>query len=258
MPRLGIVDLGSNNARMVVYEYRAGRWFRLVDDISEPIRLGEGLGASGRLTRRAIGRGFAALTLFADYAAAAGLDELVLLGTSALRDAANAELLHRAIEPRGLRIEVLSGEEEARLGVLAVANSFAHADAWVMDLGGGSAQISHMSDRAYAGGEAHPLGAVRLTEAHLHNDPPRRSQVRALEKVVAAELEPLARALGRSDAPLIAMGGTIRNLARAVQEAAGYPLALLHGYFLKRRDLEDFTDRLLALWGLLVLVFLFA
>jgi exopolyphosphatase / guanosine-5'-triphosphate,3'-diphosphate pyrophosphatase len=248
MPRhLGIVDLGSNNARMVVYELEPGQWFQLVDDISEPVRLGEGLGARGRMTPGALRRGLAVLTLFADYAAAARLDELVILGTSALRDAGNAELLHRAIEPRDLRIQVLSGEEEARLGVLAVANGFAFEEAWVMDLGGGSAQISRMSQREFVEGRAYPLGAVRLTEAFLANDPPKRGEIRALESAVAAHLEPVAREIRRSAAPLVAMGGTLRNLARAVQETTAYPLSLLHGYALDQSDLDTLTEKLLRM-----------
>ncbi|HEX4952568.1 MAG TPA: Ppx/GppA phosphatase family protein [Thermoanaerobaculia bacterium] len=246
MPQIGLVDLGSNNARLVVYEYQPGAWFRLVDDISEPIRLGEGLGTTGRLTTGAIARGLAALDLFSDYAAAARLDELLILGTSALRDAGNAELFTSAAQPLGFTIRVLSGEEEAQLGVLAVANGFAVEDAWVMDLGGGSAQISRMKKRRYARGEAYPLGAVRLTESFLASDPPRRSQVKELEERVGKFLAPVARALAKDDLPWIAMGGTIRNLAEAVQEATAYPLSLLHGYFLRREHLDGLIERMQA------------
>ncbi len=246
MPHLGIVDLGSNNARMVVYEYEPGRWFRLVDVIREPVRLGEGLGATGEMTGAAIQRGLAALDLFVDYAAAAGLDHLETIGTSALRDAANRASFRRAVAPLGVEVKVLSGEEEARRGLSAVANGFDLEDAWVMDLGGGSAQISRMLGRRYADGASYPLGGVRLTEAFLRSDPPRRAEVKALEAEVAHHLGPAAKSMARAPAPLVVMGGTIRNLARMMQRKKAYPLDLLHGYFLSRAELEEATGILLA------------
>lgn len=245
--QVGIVDLGSNTARMVVYDHEPGRWFRLVDQIREPIRLGEGMARGARLTPAAIDRGVAALTLFADYAAAAELDAFEVIGTSALRDAANREELLERVEPLGVRINILSGEEEARIGVLAAANGFELHDAWVMDLGGGSAQISRMRERSYAAGRAYPLGAVRLTETCFDSDPPKPRQVAAVEAVAAEHLGEVAAALRRDGDPLVAMGGTIRNLARAAQKRGSYPVNLLHGYFLPRQALEEVTDHLLTL-----------
>lgn len=246
MKSIGIIDLGSNNARMVVYEYEPRRWFRLVDDIREPVRLGEGLGKAGALTAAAIARGVAALDLFADYAAASGLDRLETIGTSALRDASNTAEFRRAVAHRGIHIRVLSGEDEASRGVLAVANGFDLEAAWVMDLGGGSAQVSRMEGRELVAGKAYPLGAVRLTEAFLPSELPKRSTMRQLEVWVEKHLGRLAKTMRRDPRlPLVAMGGTIRNLAHAAQKKSGYPLALLHGYFLTRADLEAVTDELL-------------
>lgn len=247
MPKqIGIVDLGSNNARMVVYEYEPGAWFRLVDMIRQPVRLGEGLGATGELTGGAIARGVEALDLFADYAAASGLDRLVTIGTSALRDASNEAAFQEAVAPLGIDIEVLSGEQEAKIGVLAAANGFDLPGAWVMDLGGGSAQVSRMRQRQHTEGQAYALGGVRLTEAFFSADPPKRSEVKALESHVAETLTPVAEDLVREPVPLIAMGGTVRNLARAIQKLQEYPLSLLHGYFFRREDLEAITETLLA------------
>ncbi len=245
MPLTGIVDLGSSNARMVVYEHEPGDWFRLVDVIRQPVRLGEGLGSDSRMTEAAIARGLAALDLFVDYAAAAGLDLLETIGTSALRDARNRKAFDRGAERLGVEIHVLSGEEEARRGVLAVANGFALDDAWVVDLGGGSVQVSRMRQRRFKSGHAYPLGGVRLTEAFLAADPPRRSEIKALEAAVDAQLGKLMPRLRRDDAPLVAMGGTIRNLARAAQRRLGYPLDVLHGYALSIEALEETLDLLL-------------
>jgi exopolyphosphatase/guanosine-5'-triphosphate,3'-diphosphate pyrophosphatase len=248
MQRLGIIDPGSNTARLVVVDFEPGRWFRLADQLRQPVRLGEGLGRGGRLTAEAQIRAQTALELFSDYAVSTGLPELEVLGTSALRDAENqAEFLER-IRPLNLEISILTGEEEARLGVLAVANGFEFQDARVVDVGGGSAQVSLMRGRRFVEGGAFPLGAVRLTESFLGGDPPTRGEVRRLEEAVADNLGAIARRLRQEPLPLVAMGGTIRNLARAVQKEQDYPLQdRIHGYYLQRRDLESLVDRLMDL-----------
>lgn len=245
--RVGVIDLGSNTSRLVVFAYEPGAWFRQIDEIRAPVRLGEGLGAAGELTAAAIARTRSALALYADYARATRLDAVEVLATSAVRDARNGERFLAEIASLGLTTRVLGGEEEARLGVLAVANSFAFTDAWVVDLGGGSAQVSQMRDRRFAGGAAFPLGAVRLTERHLGSDPPTVTQVAALELEAGRELEEATAAMRRDALPLVGIGGSLRNLARAVQRQHGYPLEILHGYFLNRGDLETLVTRLLRL-----------
>ena len=247
MQRLGIVDLGSNTARLVVYGYEPGQWYRLIDEIREPVRLGEGMGRSNRLTPAAIDRAVEALKLYAHFASATSLEPPRVIATSALRDAGNAHLFFDRVRELPLAIDVLAGTEEATLGVKAVANSFALEDAWIMDLGGGSAQVSYMGERRFREGTAYPLGAVRLTEAHLDRDPPRRSEIGALEDAAAQLLGGVVADMRRHKAPLVAMGGTIRNLARAVQKRKNYPLGRLHGYFLTREDFEELVSHLLEM-----------
>lgn len=246
--RLGIVDLGSNTARLVVFDYEPGRWFRLVHQIREPVRLGEGLGRTGTLRGGALRRADAALVLFAEYVRSTGVEELRILGTSALRDADNRDEFLDRVAHLGLPIEILEGREEARLGVLAVANGFELEEACVVDLGGGSAQVSIMREREFAKGRAYPLGTVRLSERFLHSDPPKKKEIKALEREVADLLGPTAKRLRKDPLPLVAMGGTIRNLARAIQKSVRYPLMdRLHGFYLEREALEELVDRLLAL-----------
>lgn len=248
MQRIGIVDLGSNTARLVVFEYEPGDWFRLVGQIREPVRLGEGLWkGDGDLSEAAMQRAEAALKLYSEYASTVRLPEIEVIATSAVRDAANAPHFLRRLGQYRLPVRVLSGEEEARYSVLAVANSFAVEDAWVIDLGGGSAQISRMRARRFEKGVSYPLGAVHLTESFLESDPPRNAEMARLESHVERYLEPVLDEIRKDGLPLIAMGGTIRNLARAAQRRDGYPLDQRHGYFFRREELEATTGRLLGL-----------
>jgi exopolyphosphatase / guanosine-5'-triphosphate,3'-diphosphate pyrophosphatase len=247
MKRIGIVDMGSGTARLVVYEFEPGKWFRLTDEIRESVRLGEGFASSGKLSQAASERALDAIKLYSDFAKATKLGKLTVIATSAVREAANSGEFLKKLGDFPLEFKVLSGSEEAQYGVLAVANSFQVQSAWVMDLGGGSAQISRLEERLFAGGEAFGLGYVRLTEQFLHGKHTSESEVRHLEKFVRGQLEPTFAKMRRDPAPLIAMGGTIRNLARAVQKREDYPLDALHGYELKREALEALIDSLLAL-----------
>lgn len=244
--RIGIVDLGSNTARLVVFVCQKGLWFQIEDQIREVVRLAEGFGTSAHLTDAAVDRATTAIKLIADFAGAADLDQLQIIGTSALREAENRDRFLDLIAPLNLDLWILSGTEEAQLGVDAVANGFAFENAWVMDLGGGSVQVSRMSDRAFDFGDAYPLGMVRLTEAFLLSDPPSPRQIQALETEVARHLAPVVQRMRRDAAPLVAMGGSVRNLARTIQKRQGYPISLIHGYVLQRSDLEELTAELLA------------
>ncbi|MEM8963697.1 MAG: Ppx/GppA phosphatase family protein [Acidobacteriota bacterium] len=244
--RYGIVDIGSNTIRLVVFTPREGGGFRLLDELRTRARLGEGLGQDGNITPAAMDRAFEVLRHIADYTRGARLDGLEVIGTSALRDAGNASEFLERVEELGLTVRVLPGEVEAKLGVLAVANGFRYRDAWVLDLGGGSAQISRMEGRRMVDGAAYPLGAVRLSEAFLHSDPPTADEIEALEAMIAHELGDVAKAMRERPDPLVMMGGTSRNLARAVQKADAYPLDLLHGFFMSSERLGSLTDQLLT------------
>ncbi len=247
MKRIGIVDMGSGTARLVVYDFEAGQWFRLTDEIRESVRLGEGFAATGKLSKAATTRAIDAIKLYADYAVATNLGKLTVIATSAVREAANSQDFLSQLKGFNLDFRILSGEEEAQYGALAVANSFQVSSAWVMDLGGGSAQISRLENRLFMGGQAFPLGYVRLTEQFLQGARTSEQEVKQLEKFVLKQLEPTLARMKKDLAPLIAMGGTIRNLARAVQKLEDYPLDALHGYELKRDALESLIQRLLDL-----------
>jgi len=242
-----LVDLGSNSARLVVYEFERGHGFWLVDEIREVVRLGSGVARTGELSRDAIDRALVALRTFADFARATELPPLRIMATSAVRTARNRDEFLDSVRATGLEIDVLTGEHEAEQGVIAVANSTTLTDAWVMDLGGGSIQLSRMRDRRYESGTAHPFGAIRATEQFLGSDPPTAREVAALERAVDKQLGPVLEEIAASGLPLVAMGGTVRNLARAVQRRGDYPWKLMHGYRLGTADLDLVTEQLRAL-----------
>jgi exopolyphosphatase/guanosine-5'-triphosphate,3'-diphosphate pyrophosphatase len=247
--RLAVIDLGSNSFRLVVFMAWKG-WWRRTDEIYEPVRIGEGLAASGRLGEEPMRRALATLDVFDHFCRAAGLSahSVDALATSAIRDAENAPgFLQLARERTSIPIRVLSREEEARYGYLAAVNSTTLTDGCVLDLGGGSLQLVRVVDRVAHELGSWRLGAVRMTERFLPaNGPAKRRQIEQLREHVAAEL---ARAewLERAGSRLVGIGGTVRNLAAAVQRSSGLPSNGVQAMVLSSEALEELVERLAAL-----------
>lgn len=244
MRRVAICDLGSNSFRMVVFTARDG-WWRRTDEIYEPVRIGEGLAATGRLGEPGIARGLATVDVFAAFCRSAGVEEVDAVATSAIRDAENAaDFLQHAALP----VRVLSREEEARTGYLAAVNSTTLADGVVLDLGGGSLQLVRVVSRHATELESWRMGAVRMTERFelAGDEPASKKRISALRAHVARKLE-RAPWLARSGGRLVGIGGTVRNLATAAQRAAGLPEFGVQGYVLSREALGDLIDRLAGL-----------
>jgi len=252
---LAVIDLGSNTAKMIVFAYESGSSFQHLDQLRDVVRLAEGMGAEGRIADAAMARALATLTRFRRYCDARGIEAIVATATSAVRDAVNGpEFLARAEAEAGITLTVLGGEAEAEAGVLAVANSFAERDAIVVDLGGGSVQLSDMRERRFAQGASWPLGAVRATAEFLKSDPPKKKHLKALRSAVRDAIGPWldARARVHPDAapgsvPWIGMGGTLRSLAEVWQARERYPLPLLHGYQLPASALHAIAEDLAAM-----------
>jgi len=243
--RVAVVDLGSNSFRLVVFTARDG-WWKRTDEIYEAVRVGEGLAATGKLGDAGMWRAQAAIEVFTHFREASGLraEDVDAVATSAIRDATNAaDLLDRA-EHIGMRVRVLSREEEARYGYLAAVNSTTLADGVTLDLGGGSMQLVRVASRHARELDSWPLGAVRMTERFLPGDKPAKAkQLRELRAHVARELES-APWLRTSGSRIVGIGGTMRNLAAAAQREAGIPEFGVQGFVLTRKALDDLVDEL--------------
>src|SRR3954470_8185461 len=236
--RLAVIDCGSNSFRLVVFTY-TDTWWKRTDEIYEAVRVGEGLEATGELQPEPMKRALETLELYAHFCDATEVDEIRPVATSAIRDASNqAEFLRAARERSGLSVEVLPGPAEARYGYLAAVNSTTLQSGVVLDLGGGSMQLTRVVDRLAADARSWPLGAVRMTERF---EPGRKKATRALREHVAAELAS-ASWLGENGR-LVAVGGTVRNLAAAAQLAAERPSYGIQGYFVSRKALSELIDR---------------
>jgi exopolyphosphatase/guanosine-5'-triphosphate,3'-diphosphate pyrophosphatase len=252
--RVAVIDLGSNSFRLVVFMAGDG-WWRRTDEIYEPVRIGQGLAATGRLGEEPIERALATLDVFFHFCRASGLgeDAVDAVATSAIRDAENAEdFLARARERFALPIRVLSRETEARYGYLAAVNSTTLRTGCVLDLGGGSLQLVGVAERLARESGSWRLGTVRMSERFLPpNGPAKRRQLEDLREHIAQELAPVSWLRdgdpADADRRLVGIGGTVRNLAAAAQRATGLPSNGVQGTVIESGVLDELVERLAAL-----------
>ncbi len=242
--RVAVIDMGSNSFRLVVFGYEPGSWWALTDEIREATRVSAGMGEEGVLQPKPMDRAVRTAGVFSAFLEAQGVEHVDAVATSAIRDAANRDELLAAIRERsGLEVRVISGAEEAWYGYLAIANSTTLEDGFGIDVGGGSVQIMRIGDRRLREAESVRLGAVRVSEAFLPDEEATAKQMKALRKHVARTLDEFE--WWREDGGRLAgIGGTIRNLAAAVQKRMELPDLDVQGFTLTREALEELIEQL--------------
>jgi len=235
--RLAVVDLGSNSFRLVVFTWVDDSWFRLSDEIHETVRIGEGLEETGRLAKEPMERALETVDLYAHYCRATGIDDVMAVATSAIRDASNRdEFLERA----ALDVRVLSTEEEAFYGYLAAVNSTTLDNGVALDIGGGSMQLTLVRDREGRDMRSWPFGAVRMTERFLAREPVKGKHMKALREHVGAALDEVPWLAKGGD--LTGVGGTVRNLGTAAMLREDLPAFGVQGYSLRKKLLDEMID----------------
>jgi exopolyphosphatase/guanosine-5'-triphosphate,3'-diphosphate pyrophosphatase len=243
--RVALVDLGSNAVRFALAHVIPGHSFRVVQEARAQTRLAAG--SRGVLAPAAMRATVAATRRFLAGLADGRPVRVVAIATSAVRDARNAWRLIDALqETTGIAVEVLGWEEEARLGAVAALRSLPLGEALVVDLGGGSLQLTHVQDGGITPLVSLPLGAVRATRAFVRHDPPSPAEARALRRETAALVTAALPPLG-GHARLVGLGGTLRTLARIHLATRRRPRTAVHGCVLSRAELAGLRERLQAL-----------
>jgi len=244
--RLAVIDLGSNSFRLVVFTY-TDDWWKRTDEIYEPVRVGEHQETGGPLQPEPMERALETIELFAHFCRATGIERVRPLATSAIREASNRREFVRAARKRaGLEVEVLSREQEARYGYLAVVNSTTLADGVALDIGGGSMQLTRVEDRRARAARSWRLGAVVVTERFLAAERVKPKHLKALREHVREELA-AADWLHEAPGRLAGIGGTVRNLGAALMLEAGLPSYGVQGFRIERPALDALVERLAAL-----------
>ncbi len=235
---VGVIDVGSNSVRLVLYE-RASRAPTILFNEKVLAGLGDKLTDDGRLDEGAMARALAAIRRFRLIADSASASKLTILATAAARVAANGAAFIAAIEREaGVPVRVLSGPEEAEMAGQGVLCGFWQPDGIVADLGGGSLELIDVAAQALGTGVSHSLGTLRLmAEAGGELD-----TGAALAREALAPDGPLSALSGRT---LYIVGGTWRALMRLHMARVGYPFSVLHHYSVESDVLRDFCELIL-------------
>lgn len=217
--RLGVLDVGSNTVHHLVVDAHEGAAPLPAYKNSIPLRLAEHLGAGGRIDDDAIDVLASYIRDCTRVSEDLGVTESMAFATSAIREAPNGDDVVASVHARtGVALEVLTGEEEARLTFLAVRRWFGWSAGRIlmMDIGGGSLEVAAGGDEEPDVAISLPLGAGRLTRERLIGDPPDPDAFRALRRDIRVEVAAVAGQVLRSGAPSIAVATskTFRQLAR--------------------------------------------
>ena len=223
----GIIDIGSNSVRIVVYQGLTRIPFALFNE-KVMAGLGRGLAANGRLGKGAMDAAVTALVRFAALARAMGVVSLRAVATAAVREADNAaEFLARVTAKTGLVIEIIDGETEARGAAMGVISGIPDADGVIGDLGGGSLELVRVSGGAALDRISLPIGSLRL-------DAVRKLDRRALAPFIKKHLDTVGWAAKGKGLPFYMVGGSWRALAQVHIHQSGHPLPIVHQYQMAR------------------------
>ncbi len=225
--RIAAIDVGSNSVHMIVCRIRPDLSFEVIDREKDMIRLGAGSLATHALGAERIALAMQTLTKFKRLAESHGVDEIIAAATSAVREADNGgDFIAAARREVGLRLRVISGTEEARLIHLAAAYAvgIGHRRAVVVDIGGGSTEITLGTSARVEMGRSFKLGAIRLTERFARHDPMTRADERRLVRHIRRETcRYLAQIRRRGFERVIGTSGTIQALGSLASGARRGP-----------------------------------
>jgi len=246
--RVGAIDCGTNSVRLLIADVADGRLTDVVREV-RIVRLGEGVDRSGRLLPDAIERTRVALHDYAATLERHGVQHVRMVATSATRDAGNRDefvaMVRRelAVEP-----EVVAGVAEAALALRGATSALPQQDGpvLVVDLGGGSTELVRGGGPIRA--HSMDVGSVRMTERHLHDDPPTAAQVETVEADVRDALVPALREVPLVPGiPVVGVAATVVTVAAVALALPRYEPGALHGATLAAADVDRATDQLIAM-----------
>ncbi len=243
--RRAAIDIGTNSVRLLVADVEDGRITPVLQRM-EITRLGEGLSQSPVLIPQAIGRTVRAVREFAAEAEQMGVASLVVFGTSALREAHNRATLERDLKP--LRVRILTGEQEAELSFFGALAGLPDLTGriLVLDVGGGSTELTLGTRDRIEARTSLPLGAVRMTERFIRSDPAAEVELEALSRTVAQNLGPYRKTFSRPDVA-VGVGGTATTLVAIDLALDPYDPTRVHGARLTRQKVASMARGLCAM-----------
>jgi exopolyphosphatase / guanosine-5'-triphosphate,3'-diphosphate pyrophosphatase len=246
MTRVAAIDVGTNSVRVYVAEETADG-LKHVDRDLVITRLGEGVDRDGRLGAAPVKRTLAAIARYHERATEQQATRVRIAATSAVRDAVNRDdFLSAVAGATGVRAEVLTGDEEARLSFLGATNELSDGGPFlVLDIGGGSTEFVR-GEREPAAWVSLDVGSVRLTERHIRSDPPGADELAAVAADADRAVERAKAVVGERARTLVGLAGTITTMAAVALGLPGYDRDAIHHARLTLAQLREVEATLAA------------
>jgi len=228
--RTAIIDIGSNSARLVIYEKTSRYGFHLICEQKSKVRIGEGAyEKNGYLQPIGIQRAYLALQSFLYTIEKYQARKTICVATSALRDAPNGTIFVRWIKKElGLSIKIIDGKQEATYGAIAAKNLLPVQNTVTIDIGGGSADLALIQNGHIIDTYSLNVGTVRLKELFFDKESSRKTAQKKATQYVSEALKQLPSHFQASVA--VGIGGTARTLSKGIMKHSSYPLDKLHAF----------------------------
>jgi len=238
MTRVAAIDCGTNALRLLIADVDTSGVLRDVVRLMRTVRLGEGVDSTGEFSDAALERTFAVCEEYAKLIADHGVERSRFVATSASRDVSNRARFVDGVTARmGISPEVIAGTEEAGLSYEGATRSLVDvtAPALVVDIGGGSTEFV-LGEQSVSVN----IGCVRMTERHLHSDPPTAAEIDLVRSDLASAMRRAGDSVDlRAAGTLVGVAGTVTTVAARAMGLSTYDPEVLHGAIIERAPLEQ-------------------
>lgn len=237
--RISSIDIGTNTVLLLIADVGRDGTITPIAHGHEIVRLGKGVDRTKNISAESIDRLRTVLTQYVAISRKHHVERIAACATSAVREAENREALRDLVRKEfGIELIVLSGREEAALTYLGAVSDFPGAEHYtVMDIGGGSTEVTSGTGTNIRTSISVPLGCVRLTEQFLTSAPPSRETLERVRNVILRELEPVR---GFSDeSTLVGVAGTVTTLAALDLQLSEYDSLKVSGHRLSIRVIDE-------------------
>lgn len=238
--RFGLLDVGSNTIRLVIFEKDDYHGITELQNIKTPARLVQYLDSSNKMSEEGIQVMITVLKSFTDIADRYNIEDLISIATAAIRQSTNRDdIIHRVKTEVDLDLDILAEEKEAYYGNYAVRHTMDVIDGVSIDIGGGSTEVTYFKNKEVMESHSFPFGTVSLQKDFFdgkdHND---KKAIKKARKWVNDQLRTLDW-LEDLDVTLVGIGGSARNYAEVYQRQNDYPIAGIHQYYMSLENLDE-------------------